>query len=375
MLHPINLMLWYWGRRGFPVRMTQDLIRCLSKRDDVRLTVSLSRDGENFAESEAASACGYHVDTFSSRLGVVAALVRLSRQMREFLRFVRLNDVDVVFAVMRHPFGPLVFSALRRQKRRVVLVVHDALPHPGDSLPFWHIHFNLELRATDGIVVMSQAVAETMRRHYHYPTERTFFMPLPAPQFRGPRVPRTAPQSRPWRLLFFGRIRQYKGLELFSQAYRLLQQQFSVTLQILGQGESPALAWLADDPSVTIKQGWVPEEDVPSVLEEADILVLPYIEASQSGVLMSGFAAGLPAVATPVGGITEQVLSGHNGLLARAVTPEAVAESIAKLISDEDLYARCSSGALASAADAFSTSRAVDAILAASRAIREMPPR
>lgn len=372
---PLNLMLWYWGRRGFPVRMTRDLMGVISTRKDVRLSASLCRNAEEFAESASIVAKGYHVDTFSNRRQLIPALSRLPRQTSELVKFARLNEVEVVFATMHHPFCPLVFAALRRNQRRVILVVHDALPHPGDSYPLWGTLFRSELRATDAVMVMSENVAETMRRHYGYPSERTFFMPLPTPKLGGSAFPRGAPMSRPWRLLFFGRILQYKGLELLADAYQILKQQFPVSLRVVGQGDSPVLGTLADDPSVTIEQGWVPEGAVPSVLHDADVLVLPYIEASQSGVLMSGFAAGLPAVATPVGGLTEQVRSGSNGLLARAVTAEAFAAAVAALMSDAQLYARCSLGAIASAADAFSVGRTADAILHASRIIRDMPPR
>jgi glycosyltransferase involved in cell wall biosynthesis len=355
--------------------MTRDLIRSISERNDVRLTASLCENAEHFVESASTVALGHNVKMFSTRIELPSALLRLPKQTSDFLRFVQSNNVQVIFAVMHHPFCPFVFSALRRQDRRVILVVHDATPHPGDSFPFWAVLFRSQLRSTDGIMVMSETVAETMHRHYAYPKQRTFFMPLPAPHFGSSRSVRVAPMSRPWRLLFFGRILRYKGLELLSDAYQILKKQFNVSLRIVGRGDSRALDRLALDPSVSIEQGWIPEEAVPSVLEDADILVLPYVEASQSGVLMSGFAAGLPAVATPVGGLTEQVRSGHNGLLARAVTAEAVAEAIAALMSEPELYSRCSSGAIASTTGEFSVSRAADAIVHASCAVRDMPPR
>ena len=197
----IKLMLWYWGRRGFPVRLADDLIRYLASRDDVRLTVSLSRQSEGFAAGHGDTAASFHVDTFRSAASMAAALFRLPRLKRDLARFAQENEVEVVFALMRHPFSPLVFRALRRQKQRVLLAVHDALPHPGDSFPFWDRHFRLDLKATDGVVVMSEAVAETMARVYNYPAERTFFMPLPAPDFGRLQSSRRAPEGRGGRSL------------------------------------------------------------------------------------------------------------------------------------------------------------------------------
>ena len=60
----------------------------------------------------------------------------------------------------------------------------------------------------------------------------------------------------------------------------------------------------------------------------ADVLVLPYIEASQSGLIPIARALGTPVVVTPVGGLPEQVIHGASGVVAQRVTPAAVAEAI-----------------------------------------------
>jgi len=222
--------------------------------------------------------------------------------------------------------------------------------------------------------VMSHYVADLMRKHYDYPPERTFYMPLPAPQFARPIGPRTPPTGRLWQLMFFGRIRQYKGLELLADAYARVHKQYPVSLRIVGEGYVRALDSLARLPGVRIDNRWVPEAEVPSVVNQADILLLPYKEASQSGILATSSALGIPAVATPIGGIREQVVLGETGLLAASATGAAFADSIANLISDRDLYARCSIGALSAATHTYGIKRAVDNVLSAARVLRSMPP-
>jgi glycosyltransferase involved in cell wall biosynthesis len=208
---------------------------------------------------------------------------------------------------------------------------------------------------------------------YRYPAERTFFMPLPAPDFSRP-APRAAPAGRPWRLTFFGRIRDYKGLDLLADAYADIHRRFSVTLRIVGEGHVAALDTLAALPGVTIEQRWVPEAVVVQLFAGTDLLVLPYREASQSGILATALALGVPAVATPVGGLKEQIVSRASGLLAEAASGPAIAGALAALLGDPDLYARCSAGALAGAVR-HDTVHAVEAGLAAARAVRALPPR
>jgi glycosyltransferase involved in cell wall biosynthesis len=73
------------------------------------------------------------------------------------------------------------------------------------------------------------------------------------------------------------------------------------------------------------------------------VMVLPHVEASQSGVAATAFGAGLPVVCTPVGGLPEQVLDGVTGLVARRADGPALADAILRLARDPQLYHAISS--------------------------------
>jgi glycosyltransferase involved in cell wall biosynthesis len=371
----IKLLVWYWGRRGFPVRLVDDFTQEASARPGIELSISLSRQSEGFTSDMNPRFPTYYVDTYRDFPSAAASLLRVPRRRSELARFAKQTGAEVVFVPMRHTLGALVLPRLRQQGPRVLLAVHDALPHPGESYPLWQNHFRLDLRASDGIIVMSHYVADLMTRTYDYPRERMFFMVLPAPQFTLPRTPRRFPTGRPWQIMFFGRVREYKGLELLAEAYAKLLKRYQISLRIVGEGHVKALEALARLPGVSIENGWIPEREVPSVLNQADLLVLPYREASQSGILATSFALGIPAVATPVGGIPEQIVSGETGLLTANATASALVESIEKLISDPHLYTRCSIGALSAAAHTYSIKRAVDQVINAARILKSMPPR
>ncbi len=94
-------------------------------------------------------------------------------------------------------------------------------------------------------------------------------------------------------------------------------------LRVVGNGpESPVLAQLRALPGVTVENRWVPEEEVAAILAWSDALVLPYREASQSGVAATAIAAHRFVIATRVGGITEQL---QDSPMARLVPPDAAA--------------------------------------------------
>jgi glycosyltransferase involved in cell wall biosynthesis len=122
------------------------------------------------------------------------------------------------------------------------------------------------------------------------------------------------------------------------------------TLRVVGRGELDGPAHLMDQPGLSIETGWVAPDAIGGILAEADAVALPYLEASQSGVIAAAYGAGLPVVATPIGGLTEQVVDGETGLLAAAATAEAMADAIRRLIETPGLYDTCRRGVAAYAA-------------------------
>jgi glycosyltransferase involved in cell wall biosynthesis len=122
------------------------------------------------------------------------------------------------------------------------------------------------------------------------------------------------------RLLSFGRLLPYKGLDLLADSLGRLLPRDDLEVRIIGEGpESPTLDALRRLPCVSVENRWVPEEEVGTLLAWADAVVLSHREASQSGVAAAAIAAGRWVVATRVGGLAEQLEDAPN---ARLCAPE-----------------------------------------------------
>jgi glycosyltransferase involved in cell wall biosynthesis len=103
-------------------------------------------------------------------------------------------------------------------------------------------------------------------------------------------------------------LRAYKGLDLLAEALRSLGSRMDWDVRVVGQGpESPALAALRMLPRVSVENRWVPEDEIGALLSWADVVVLPYREASQSAIAPMALAAGRRVIATRVGGLPEQL--------------------------------------------------------------------
>ena len=79
---------------------------------------------------------------------------------------------------------------------------------------------------------------------------------------------------------------------------------------------------------------WIKDEEVESFFEDIDFTVLPYIEATQSGIVMLSYAMQKPVIATNVGALSEQILEGETGFLIRPNNPDELVESIESMYNN-----------------------------------------
>jgi glycosyltransferase involved in cell wall biosynthesis len=330
----MRILLWYWGRRGGGAQFSLGLAQALSQIPGVRLQLSMSAHGELIDEFRALEVALDAVNTYSDLPGFAAGMFRLPALTRGLIASGK--QADVVVSGMTHVWTPLVAPALARAGIPFVPVVHDASPHPGDFSPAWRWRLGREIGAAQAAVTLSEAVAGILATRL--PALPLIRMALPA--FLAGRLCNTErPAAKGLRLLFFGRVRAYKGLDLLRDAFRQIHSEHpEVSLRVVGEGDAEACApGLGAMSGVTIENRWVAEREIPSLIKAADAVVLPYREASQSGIAPQALAMGVPVVATPVGGLPEQVRAGHGGILATAVTSSALALAIAPLLLSNEL--------------------------------------
>ena len=141
-------------------------------------------------------------------------------------------------------------------------------------------------------------------------------------------------------ILFFGRIRPYKGIEYLLNAFRLLlaDEQANYRLIVAGEpkkGSEEYLHEIRQSVARDFKQGqvilriqFIPDEEMELYLKGADVLVLPYKEIFQSGVLFLAYSFGLPVVATDVGSFREEIVEGSTGFLCKPGDPADLAKAI-----------------------------------------------
>jgi glycosyltransferase involved in cell wall biosynthesis len=156
-------------------------------------------------------------------------------------------------------------------------------------------------------------------------------------------------QNRDKAILCFGRIKPYKGIEHLLETFQILaKQDADYRLIIAGEVERRNEGYLNQirqvippemerSQQIILKAQFIPDEEMELYLKAADVMVLPYNEIFQSGVLFLGYSFGLPVIATDVGSFREEIVEGRTGFLCRPGDPTDLAKAIETYFRS-DLY-------------------------------------
>lgn len=244
-----------------------------------------------------------------------------------------------------HPYWALAFGVLARLLRRSQIpfyyICHNILPHEHHQYDRELVKF--ALHPAQACLVHSQADKAQLRSLL--PEMRIYpgFHPIYDDALFGEAVELEAVRrdlklpSDCGILLFFGLVRPYKGLSVLIEA--LPHVKHPVHLLIVGEFWEPIEKYRAQiqrlnlAEQVTIVDEYVANEEVSAYLLAADVLIAPYVEASQSGVIQLALGHELPVIASAVGGIPDAVEDGINGLLVPPSEPRALAAAIDEYFS------------------------------------------
>ena len=174
---------------------------------------------------------------------------------------------------------------------------------------------------------------------------------------------RTAPE--PGHVLMFGRMEAYKGVEAaLAVAETLNARGVPMRLTLAGRGEElqRLAARIAACPGVTLMERYLSPADAVALFQRAALVILPYTDATQSGVVSAAVAAGRPVVAYAVGGLPDSVADGVTGLLAPGGDLPALTEATARLLQEPALSAALSRGVAAAASAGFAWETVVETL-------------
>jgi glycosyltransferase involved in cell wall biosynthesis len=217
-----------------------------------------------------------------------------------------------------------------------VATIHDASRHPGDRPIPLH---SWQWRRASRIIVHAKAIREQLVAEQGLDAGRIDMVPHGSLSFYRAWA-RDEVEEQENLVLFFGRISEYKGLRYLLEAEPIILAQVpDVRFVIAGEGESfdRYERMMVHRDRFIVHNYRIPDEQVASLFQKASVIVLPYVEASQSGVAAVAFAFGKPVVATAVGGIPEMIEDGRTGCLVPPRDTARLADAVVRLLNDPEL--------------------------------------
>jgi glycosyltransferase involved in cell wall biosynthesis len=144
-------------------------------------------------------------------------------------------------------------------------------------------------------------------------------------------------------LLFFGYVRKYKGLDILIEAFpKILSQHPSAKLLIVGEFYDDPKEYfnlikkLNIEERIKVLNQFVPNEDVGKYYQAADVVILPYRSATQSGILNVAYGFNKPVIVTDVGGLAEFVDEGKTGFVVKPNSPDAIVDGVNRFLLSRD---------------------------------------
>src|SRR5262245_2728680 len=295
------------------------------------------------------------------RADVAAArkALRLLTYYARLMRYVAAAQPRILHVLWNNKFElfdrTLLMLFYRVAGKRVVLTAHNVNDAKRDSRDGWanRLSLRIQYHLCDHIFVHTEPMKRELVAEFGVAQENVSVIPfginnlVPATDL----TPREARQRLGMRegdktALFFGTIAPYKGLEYLISALTILARAHKhVRLIIAGAVKRGAAAYW-DRVQAAIAEGgvrdqvmqrieFIPDEDVECYFKAADVVVMPYADISQSGVLLTAHNFGLPVIATDVGALRDDVIDGQTGFLCPPRDPAALAQAIDRYFSSQ----------------------------------------
>ncbi len=339
----INTLFLYWGRRGLS-QFSAEVALAASRHPGFRVTMSVSRHNQEISQFSAFGPRLMEVNPFANSIGALTGLGRAWKIRSDLADKLISENIAAVVTLNPHVWLPLVAPIFHELGVKHYVIVHDAVRHPGDLTGLVNGRTVLRLHRADRYLTLSSAVTEQLilKNHLDPALVTTLFHPnLAMPDKAASQSISQIGLQKPWRLLFLGRINSYKGLPLLIDAVEQLKHQGrNIDLTVMGEGNIGAdLARLNRLGALVINR-WLQSDEIAAAFDGNDLVVLPYVEASQSGIVAMAHGRSLPVVVTPVGGLKEQVEHRVTGIVTSHVSSASVAEAISNVFETPGLLSQ-----------------------------------
>lgn len=327
----------YLGKKGGPTVDTLEMCKALVNENHLYIVISTKIENlEEYKKLQIGNPERVKiltVNTYESKIGFMIKSLNIFRFIY-ISNKIKKEKCDFIYLPMLTYWGAFLSIFLKREK--IITAIHDPESHIGEKNFLFEKLTKICVNKSSNLVVFSKKFISLVSERYSFPIEKIFNLKLGGYSYYKKNLNlREKYNSRFNKILFFGRISKYKGLSILLEAVKKMRECGSnITLKVVGNGilsteEKKLIAELGE--GVELINRWIKDEEVESFFDNIDFTVLPYIEATQSGVIMLSYAMCKAVLVTNVGALSEQVFE-DTGLIVEPNNVDALIKGI------NDLY-------------------------------------
>ncbi|MCX6791359.1 MAG: glycosyltransferase family 4 protein [Candidatus Gribaldobacteria bacterium] len=325
----IKVALVYLGRKGGGPVYSLEIAKQLQHKADLACVISAQVD--NLASWQKDVKGITLVKTYTNFLEFSLSFLDLPRFLALRRKIKELNP-DVLYFPFFHFYLPLIswwFKGIPQ-----VYTAHDPVLHSGEKSSLTSVLQNKLIQKSQRVIILSSAFKKDIPKS----ADRVDVIPHGIFDYYLEQVQDQSEKPHPPTLLFFGRIVDYKGLDLLLKAFPIVQKALpQACLLIAGSGNlEPYQNLLKGQKGIILENKWIDDQNVAGYFLQSDILVCPYRDASQSGAIPVAYVFKMPVIATRVGGLIEQVEDQKTGILVEGGNVEKIAQACIRLLQNED---------------------------------------
>lgn len=281
----------------------------------------------------------YYFNNYKSKIGDEKYLQFSKNLIKNYFLFVNLlNDLEKINPKVIHINGIVklyvcpIYILLKKYK--LIVTIHDGVPHEGESF-FNRVTQRINLRFiskySSKVIVHSEKIKHELPKYFI--KDKVYVVPLVNFNHLAD-TDKQIKKDKRLNLLFFGRILPYKGLKYLVEAFKSLPKD---KFKLIIAGEGRIDCDIPNQENIEVMNKFISDEEMKKLFSQADVLVLPYISASQSGVVYLSFAFNKPVISTKVGAIPEVVKNNFNGVLINPKLSKELTDAIT-LMSNKRFY-------------------------------------
>lgn len=239
-------------------------------------------------------------------------------------------------------FGIIARIVRKNNHTKILSICHNLIPHekkPGDLLLTKYF-----FKTVDYFILLSKKVQNDLIKLFPDKKNKLLFHPIYS-NF-GISVPKNEAKKflnineKEKLILFFGFIREYKGLDTLLNAMHYIKDKLNIKLMICGEFYENSKKYLTKINELNLSEvlylftDYIPNNEVKYYFSAADCVILPYKNATQSGIIQIAMNFKKPVIATDVGGLSEIVINEKTGYIVEKENPIQLAEAILKFYNE-----------------------------------------